>query len=313
MQVRDAGSLSGGEATVPADIGVERLLRLLWCFRHRDRTRSNAEVQACGYPDILTEGSTGRRNFFNDRERLTALGVPLTSLSDHSGWTVTGQPDDVTLTLTVEERDAITQARLLVADPESFDNHVTSNVQTCCIHAAVPAGVPILLAAISDGHPVRFSYGVKERFVDACRVVVTRTDRWYLLALDRTAKTTRRERTYRIDRIVEIEIDRNHTPIAPDLDPSWPLHPVAWGQQPSILTTVRFPHPPLPEWLAMLGGALTTKANNDGTVEATFAASNTDAFVRRTLAIGGRIVDPPLLVQQAEATLRSHMHAYGMV
>ena len=84
---------------MPEDAGVERLLRLLWCFRHRNRTRTNVDIEACGYPDMLADGWTGRRNFFNDRERLTALGVSLEPLSDHSGWRVTGQPDDVTLQL----------------------------------------------------------------------------------------------------------------------------------------------------------------------------------------------------------------------
>ena len=301
------------ETFVPEDAGVERLLRLLWCFRHRDRTRTNDEVEACGYPDVLAEGSTGRRNFFNDRERLRALGVSLEPLSDHSGWRVTGQPDDVTLTLTSEERDAITQARLLVAEPELPDQHVRPNGHRGNLTSAVPSGVPILLAAISDGHPVRFTYGGTERFVDPCQVVVTRTDRWYLLGLDRSAESTTAERTYRIDRIAEPEIDRSHKGNSPGPDASWPLHPVAWGPQPTVKATVRFPHTPLPEWLAMLGGALTTTENDDGTAEATFATSNANAFVRRTLAAGGEISAPPLLVQQARSTLNAHMRAYGSI
>lgn len=301
------------ETIVPADVGVERLLRLLWCFRHRDRTRTNDEVEACGYPDVLAEGSTGRRNFFNDRERLTALGVSLEPISDHSGWRVTGQPDDVTLILTPDEREAITQARLLVADDGSPDRQVRPNGHRASANAAVPAGVPILLAAISDGHPVRFTYGGTERFVDACRVVVTPTDRWYLLGLDRTADTAAPERTYRIDRIVGPEIDRTYAAITPRPDASWPLHPVAWGTQTPIIATVRFPHTPLPEWLHMLGGALTTTTNDDGTADATFATSNANAFVRRTLATGGQVIAPPLLVQQARSTLLAHLHAFGSI
>ncbi len=303
--------LDGTDATVPTDVGVERLLRLLWLFRHRDRIRTNADVEECGYPEMQAEGSTGRRNFFNDRERLKALGVTVEPLGDHSGWAVTGEPEDVTLILTPDEREAITEARLLVADPDVPDQRAPKDSAAVVNHAAVPAAVPMLLAAISDRHPVRFRYGDKDRFVDACRVVVTHTDRWYLLALDRTAGRALRERTYRIDRIVGLAIDRTQAASAPDANASWPLHPVAWGTQRPINATVRFPHAPLPEWLAMLGGALTTTANDDGCVEATFATSNTTAFVRRALATGAQIAAPASLVELARSTLEAHMHAYG--
>lgn len=316
-------SVEGGTAgdVVSVDVGVERLLRLLWLFRHRNRSRTIAEVEQCGYPDLHAEGSTGRKNFFNDRARLEELGVTLEAVNDHAGWAVTGDPGDVMLILTPAERDAITEARLLVAEDntDSADRTVPA-FRKGSRSQAVPAAVPMILAAISDRLPVRFRYGGHDRFIDPYRVAVTPTDRWYLLGIDRNLPSGTAERTFRIDRISVLTVDRDGTVPACPADANWPLHPVAWGHGRSIVATVRFPHAPLPEWLAMLGGpdagsgeapAETVSGRDNDPVDMKFPVANHEAFVRRTLAIGATITGPAALVELARSTLHTHMLAYG--
>ena len=107
------------ETDVGVDVGVERLLRLLWLFRRQGQTRTNDEIEDCGYNDLHAEGSVGRKNFFNDRERLKLLGIALEPSNNQTAWHVQGSLDDVTLVLTPQERDALTEARLLVAEDHS--------------------------------------------------------------------------------------------------------------------------------------------------------------------------------------------------
>ncbi len=45
---------------VPVDPGVERLIGLLWLFRHQGRVRTNDEIEERGYPDLTGEDSVGR-------------------------------------------------------------------------------------------------------------------------------------------------------------------------------------------------------------------------------------------------------------
>lgn len=305
----------GDETEVPLDVGVERLIRLLWMFRRQGQTRTNEEIEDCGYPDVRAEGSVGRKNFYNDRERLKDLGVTLEQTKNQNGWRVSGGLDDVTLILTSEERDALTEARLLVAEEESVADVSQPSGKNRAFSPSVPAAVPMILAAISDQRPVRFAYGGRTRFADPYRVAVTPTDRWYLLAIDRNATNSPATRTFRIDRITDLTSDRDATvpPCPPDA--TWPLHPVAWGGTDTITATVRFPHEPPPEWLAMLGqpdpAPTVPSPSGEGTVELSFSVTNRDAFVRRTLAVGATITGPDELVDRARAVHDAHMRAYG--
>ena len=86
----DDGSQDDGGPDTPVDVGVERLLRLLWVFRHRDRVCSDDDIEACGYPDLRAELSTGRKNFANDRARLVRLGLSLERTPDDKHWVVVG-------------------------------------------------------------------------------------------------------------------------------------------------------------------------------------------------------------------------------
>jgi WYL domain len=328
------------ETEVGVDVGVERLLRLLWLFRRQSQTRTSNEIEDCGYNDLHAEGSVGRKNFFNDRERLKLLGIALEPTNNQTAWHVQGSLDDVTLVLTPQERDALTEARLLVAEDHSDTDGTESVVKNRKASQNVPETVPTILAAISDKRPLRFVYGQTTRFVDPYRVAVTPTDRWYLLGIDRNIACETSTRTFRIDRITELTTNRDSTVPPCPTDATWPLHPVAWGTADPIVATIRFPHEPLPEWLAMLGQTHSTPQhtnpaplfktprtnteeattelsktastmNDDGTVELEFAVTNREAFVRRTLAIGATIEGPPALVELARSTLNAHLHAYG--
>ena len=299
-------NITESDTDVAVDTGVERLLGLMWLFRHRGRIRTNDDIEVYGYPDLTAEGSAGRKNFFNDRERLQALGITLEPVDDQHGWAVTNEADPVMLVLTPTERNAITEARLLLADNDDLPiGHTGARP-----HGTVPAAVPVVLAAISDHHPLHFTYGDKARTIDPHRVVVTSTDRWYVLGIDHSTGVAA-TRTFRIDRITAAHADRDHTTAPLPLGAQWPLHPTAWSSDPSVLTTVMFPHQPLPEWLAILGNPHSMHAYDNGTVEATFEVSSHHAFVRRTLAVGACITDPTTMVDLAESTLSAHIAAYG--
>ena len=290
---------------IPVDLGVERLLRLLWLFRHRDRTRTFQDIEACGYSDVQAEGSTGRKNFANDRARLVKLGLSLGQTADGNRWTITGEPDGVLLVLTDAEREALTEAQLLVAEPDSPAPRHTQPY--------VPGAVPFLLTAISDGHPVRFTYGDVHRFIDPHRVVVDATNRWYLLGVDRRIDSGDRTRTFRVDRITQTAVDRDEAVEPLPAGVSWSLHPTAWPTDASVDVTVRFEHDPLPEWFAMLGTPLAVAAPGpDGAVTATFRGTNHHAFIRRTLAIGAHIVHPPSITVLAREALAAHESAFGV-
>ena len=303
----DDGGWDDGGWDTPVDIGVERLLRLLWLFRHRDRVCSDDDIEACGYPDVRAELSTGRKNFANDRARLVRLGLSLERTPDEKHWMVAGEPDDVVLALTVAERDALTEAQLVVAD--SDDSAPVAGTA----RPYVPGAVPVLLAAISDGRPVRFQYAEAARFVDPYRVAVTSTNRWYLLAIDRHATTANTARVYRIDRISTATVDRDHQVGPVPAGSTWSLHPSTWPTDPPIDVTIRFAHEPLPEWLAMLGASMTLVGTDvAGQVDATFTVTNHQAFVRRVLAVGARVVAPPVIVDLAQSILAAHAAAYGV-
>ena len=303
-------NITQGDTDVAVDTGVERLLGLMWLFRHRGRIRTNDDIEVCGYPDLTAQGSAGRKNFFNDRERLQALGITLEPVDDQHGWAVTNEADPVMLILTPTERDAITEARLLVADSDTDNDTLTTGHNRDRPHGTVPAAVPMVLAAISDHHPLHFTYADKARTFDPHRVVVTSTDRWYVLGIDHSTGVAA-TRTFRIDRITDAHADRDHTIASLPPGAQWPLHPTAWSSDPSLVSTVMFPHPPLPEWLAILGHPHTMHAYEDGTVEATFEVSGHHAFVRRTLAIGASITNPTVMVDLAQSTLSAHIAAYG--
>lgn len=302
----DAGSADAGWDT-PVDVGVERLLGLLWLFRHRDRVRTDDEIEARGYPDLRAELSTGRKNFGNDRARLVSLGLSLERTSDDRHWVVVGEPDDVMVTLSDAERDALTEAQLLVADSSSEGALPAAGAT----RAYVPGEVPVLLAAISDKRPLRFHYADAARFVDPHRVAVTATNRWYLLAIDREATTANTARMYRIDRISAATIDRDHRAGSVPAGATWSSHPSTWPTDPAVDVTVRFAHEPIPEWLAMLGASMTVVGTDvAGPLDGTFTVTNHEAFVRRVLAVGARVIGPPPIVALAQSILAAHATAY---
>lgn len=283
------------------DQGVERLLELLWLFRVPGAVRDDAQVEACGYPDVRREDSAGRRTFTNDRQRLAELGIELVQLPGHR-WRVSETSDPTAFQLTPAERAALLEAEILLGgDDGAADTRPV---------APIPAAVPVLLAACRGRHPVTFAYDGRARTVHPSLVTVSGTGFWYLQADD---PTLGRMRTFRIDRITgEVTVDRERTVRVSAVPVG--LHPTGWDVDEPVDAVVVFAHEPLPEWLAMLGPCERDDTGTAGTERTwRWRTTNHAVFVARLLAIGpsARLVGPPQLRARLDEVLAAHLHAMG--
>lgn len=273
-----------GEPSV--DSGVERILGLLWLFRQPNVVRTADQIEDAGYPDLSGEDSVGRKNFFNDRERLRDLGLELTEDGDRR-YRMLGETE-VDIKFAAEEREALAAAELAIgASPDT-----TSEPR--------PEGVPTLLAAALSGHLVRFAYSGKLREVVPARLSLSATGRWYVHGVSQDGAS----KTFRVDRIEgPVEVDRSRAKM---VDSSDLAHPVLWNRDPAITATVRFAHEPSAEWVHLLGGG---HAPDDPAKDPwTFTTTNHLSFVRRLLAIGpsAQLLGPVDLLDQLRLELDAH-------
>jgi predicted DNA-binding transcriptional regulator YafY len=268
------------------DSGVERILGLLWLFRKPNVVRAADEIEEAGYPDLAGEDSVGRRNFFNDRERLRDLGLELVD-EGPGRYRMSGETE-VDIKFTAEEREALAAAELAVGDPIDPGSEPR------------PQGVPVLLAAALSGHVVRFNYSGRQREVVPARLSLSSTGRWYVHGVSGDGAT----KTYRIDRIEgDVEVDRTQAKI---VDSSDVAHPVLWNRDQAITATVRFAHEPSAEWVHLLGGG--QAPNNPANEAWTFTTTNHRSFIRRLLAIGpsAQLLEPVGLLDQLRHELDGH-------
>lgn len=286
------------ESEPSVDLGVERLLSLLWLFRLENITASDGDIEDCGYPDFRVHNSAGAKNFLNDRDRLAALGIRVEKRP--AGWTAVEIDDGLNALLSADDRALLAEAELLVGSFSESTQRVPA-----------PSTVPVIRGALVDQYPIEFVYADKDRRVEPLRLTANRYARWYLHAVDTDGGELK---SFRVDRIEgDVIVDRTaRFERSGTAEPTYAdVHPTMWPIDDPVEAVVRFAHEPLPEWMAMLGPGRVSEPvhGDDGTVDARWMVRNHDAFARRVVAIGpsAQLVGPSSLVSALTEIIRAHM------
>lgn len=272
---------------------IERILNLLAFLLTVGRPVTADEIRhtVAGYDRETDEAF--RRTFERDKDLLRSLGVPL-HLEFTDRWEVEQgyvvHPDEYGLTdpgLTDDERAAL----WLASGMARVGGETVSPSALLKLGGGVAAAAPdplsadlgadapvlgALLGAIIDRRTIGFSYRDRRRGV-APLGLVHRMGHWYLVAMVRDET-----RTYRVDRITDLEVDDAKASFTPPegfrASAGFPDAPWEAGQE-AVKAVVRFL--PAVAWWARRQLPADTKVteHGDGSFTARLDVASTDAFI----------------------------------
>lgn len=291
---------------------LERLLDLIAELLHTRRPLSAEELhdRIPGYPE---ERDSFKRAFERDKADLREMDVPLrieTIPGTHpalDGYRI--DPDEYGLADPGLEPDELAAIHLAVNAVRLDGANVRPGLRKLGGPVDdVPDGGRVVLPsaphladvfeAVGQHRQLRFRYRGKDRVVDPFRLHHER-GHWYLQGHDHEAGESR---SFRLDRI-QGDLERGDADsVAVTVDPDeHPIRLAAWalGDDDPIDATVRVDAGQAALAARLVGGAATTRWNDDGSVELTLPVRRLDGFRNFVLSFldAAEVLSPPELRQ----------------